>query len=126
MLCLTLHVAIATDGPTDEAETLAPKATSDKQAAKKAEPRAAKQVNLGGLLGGGKRTASKGKPGKTVKNKNPVMPRTTIPAGPTVDKRVDFVQPIGQSLAENGGSSSGGWPAEIPNKGKRRKGNRKG
>jgi hypothetical protein len=130
VVCLTLHVALATAGSAaddddEEAENLAPKATTNET-----QRAGRKAINLGGLLGGGKRSASKGKNGKqskTVKNKNgAALPRTTIPVGPTVDKRVDFVQPVGQSLPENGGSSSGGWPDEIPNKGKRRKGNRKG
>ena len=116
---MTLHVALATAEPTDdEANSLAPKATSDEQKAsdstttKRGQPRAAKQ----------------GKKGKKPKNKNanPVQPRTTIPPGSTVDKRVDFVLPVGQSVGASGGAASGGWPAEIPNKGKRRKGNRKG
>jgi hypothetical protein len=127
VLCLTLHVALATADPTDdEAKSLAPKATSDEQraaaaaTAKKAQPKAAKQGNLSGQLSG-----KKGKKPKN-KNPNPTQPKTTIPPGPTVDKRVDYVRPVGQSLAVNGGASAGGWPAEIPSKGKRRKGNRKG
>lgn len=119
---MTLQVAFATAEPTDadaEAKSSAPKATSDEQRAstKGAQPKAAaKQVKLGG---------NKGKKPKN-KKANPPQPRTTIPAGSTVDKRVDFVRPIGQPAGALGGASSGGWPAEIPNKGKRRKGNRKG
>jgi hypothetical protein len=121
VLCLTLQVAFATAEPTDadaEAKSWAPKATSDEQGAstKRAQPKAAKQVKLGG---------NKGKKPKN-KKANPPQPRTTIPAGSTVDKRVDFVRPIGQPVGAMGGASSGGWPAEMPNKGKRRKGNRKG
>lgn len=128
VLCLALHITYAASGRTVRAKSLAPKATSDEQKAadaKKAEPKSAKQSNFG--VASVKRPASKSKKTKPNKNKNPVgPPRTAAPPGPTVDKRVDFVRPVGQNLAENGGSSSGGWPNEIPSKGKRRKGNRKG
>jgi len=99
--------------------------TEEEKVEKKEEPKSAKQINLGGIFGSKKGNKAKGK--TVVKQKVPGLPKTTIPPGPTVDKRVEFVKPIGQSLPENGGT--GGWPNEVPNKGKgkgKKKGNRQG